>query len=91
VSIRYNTSESGQAFSWLTAEQTAGKKLPYMFTQCEDINCRSVAPLQDSPANRITYSADITVLSDFVVKMSANATGEAENLWTGEKTYFFEN
>ena len=46
-----------------------------MFTQCEDINCRSVAPLQDTPSNRITYSASITAREDFVVKMSANETG----------------
>ena len=45
VEIAYATQPQGQAFSWLTASQTAGKKLPYMFTQCEDINCRSVAPL----------------------------------------------
>ena len=90
VAISYNTSETGQAFSWLTAEQTAGKKLPYMFTQCEDINCRSVAPLQDTPANRITYSAQIKVESDFVVKMSANATGEFISE-SGTTTYFFKN
>lgn len=45
-----------------------------MFTQCEDINCRSVAPLQDTPSNRITYSASIWAVSDLVVKMSANET-----------------
>lgn len=72
VKINYSTSPTGQAFSWLTAEQTAGGKVPYMFTQCEDINCRSVAPLQDTPANRITYSADIVAPKEFVVKMSAN-------------------
>ena len=45
-----------------------------MFTQCEDINCRSVAPLQDTPSNRITYEAAITAKKEFVVKMSANET-----------------
>ena len=45
-----------------------------MFTQCEDINCRSVAPLQDTPSNRITYSAYIWTQKDFVVGMSANQT-----------------
>lgn len=75
ISIDYTTMKTGQAFSWLTAEQTAGKKLPYMFTQCEDINCRSVAPLQDTPANRITYEAHVTVDNGLVVKMSANDTG----------------
>jgi len=57
IGIEYTTGPKGQAFSWLKASQTAGGKLPYMFTQCEDINCRSVAPLQDTPSNRITYSA----------------------------------
>jgi len=46
-----------------------------MFTQCEDINCRSVAPLQDTPSNRITYSASMTAPEEYVVKMSANETG----------------
>ena len=78
VIIKYTTSPTGQAFSWLKPSQTAGKLLPYMFTQCEDINCRSVAPLQDTPANRITYSADIYVPSDLVVKMSANDTGTTD-------------
>lgn len=59
VTIYYNTMPEGQAFSWLSASQTAGKVMPYMFTQCEDINCRSVAPLQDTPSNRITYSARV--------------------------------
>ena len=75
IRISYETSATGHAFSWLSAEQTAGKILPYMFTQCEDINCRSVAPLQDTPSNRITYSANITAPAEFVVKMSANETG----------------
>ena len=59
-----------------------------MFTQCEDINCRSVAPLQDTPANRITYSADIRVLSEYVVKMSANDTTQVTD--SGYTTYSFE-
>ena len=74
IGIEYSTSSEGQAFSWLNAEQTAGGVLPYMFTQCEDINCRSVAPLQDTPSNRITYEAAITAKKEFVVKMSANET-----------------
>ena len=45
IAIEYRTNQFGNAFSWLTASQTAGKALPYMYTQCEDINCRTVAPL----------------------------------------------
>jgi leukotriene-A4 hydrolase len=45
--------------SWLKPSQTSGGVLPYIYTQCEDINCRSVAPLMDTPSNRITYSARV--------------------------------
>ena len=79
LEITYATQPSGQAFSWLNPDQTAGGKLPYMFTQCEDINCRSVVPLQDTPSNRITYSASMTAPSEFVVKMSANQTALIDN------------
>jgi len=62
--------------------------MPYMFTQCEDINCRSVAPLQDTPAIKITYTAYVRVESQFVVKMSANDTNQYQS---GDDTvYQFE-
>lgn len=75
VKIHYRTNEKSLAINWLTKDQTAGKKLPYLFTQCESIACRSLAPMMDSPAIKITYDAGITVQKDFVVKMSANETG----------------
>ena len=58
----------------MTPEQTSGKKLPYLFSQCESINCRSVAPMQDTPSTKITYGARVLAKNDFVVKMSANET-----------------
>jgi len=45
LSIKYRTTVAGRAISWLNANQTASKTLPYMFTECQPINCRSVAPL----------------------------------------------
>ena len=45
IGIRYSTSPTGGAFSWLTAEQTACGNLPYVLTDCEDINARTVYPL----------------------------------------------
>lgn len=68
------TNNESLAISWLTPAQTAGKKLPYLFTQCEDIACRSLAPMQDTPSIKITYDARVLVQKDFVVKMSANET-----------------
>jgi leukotriene-A4 hydrolase len=74
VIVAYSTNENSMAINWLTPSQTAGKKLPYLFTQCESIACRSVAPMQDTPAVKVTYDATVTVDSQFVVKMSANET-----------------
>ena len=75
LQIFYATSPTGQALTWLTPAQTAGKKLPYLYTQCEDINCRTVAPLQDTPSNRITYGGCTVVDQLLVAYMSANKTG----------------
>ena len=77
VRINYTTNPDAQAFSWLEPSQTAGGVLPYFYTQCEDINCRTVAPLQDTPANRVTYSAQVITPNNLVAKMSANETGLA--------------
>ena len=61
IRIHYNTLPESSAFSWLSPEQTLGKKLPYLFTQCQAIACRSLAPMQDTPAVKATYSATVRV------------------------------
>ena len=35
IKISYQTSSTASAAQWLTPEQTAGKKYPYFFTQCQ--------------------------------------------------------
>jgi leukotriene-A4 hydrolase len=57
ITIKYQTNSESLALNWLTPAQTAGKRLPYLFTQCEPAYCRSVAPMQDTPATKITYTA----------------------------------
>jgi len=74
LTVYFESTDDSMAMSWMTPDQTAGKVLPYLFSQCESINCRSVAPMQDSPAARTTYSARVLAKSEFVVKMSANET-----------------
>lgn len=71
VSIEYQTGPKATALQWLAASQTAGKQLPYLFTQCESIHARSLLPCQDVPANRITYHAIVGVPEGMMAVMSA--------------------
>lgn len=84
VMIEYQTMQKSNALSWMTAAQTYGKVLPYMYSQCEDINCRSLVPVQDTPSNKVTYSARVETNSSFTIGMSANQT--ALNWMNDEKT-----
>ncbi|SFR93623.1 Aminopeptidase N [Dyella sp. OK004] len=71
VRIVYTTAPTASGLQWLTPEQTADKKLPFMFSQSESIHARSWVPLQDSPAIRFTYKAHVTAPTDVRVTMSA--------------------
>ncbi|MFN8640151.1 MAG: M1 family metallopeptidase [Candidatus Binatia bacterium] len=72
VAIRYRTSPDAAALQWLLPAQTSGGVKPFLFTQGQAILTRSWIPLQDSPAVRITWSAEITAPRDMVVVMSAS-------------------
>ncbi len=71
VRIKYSTSPDAAAVQWLSPEQTAGGKTPFLFTQSQAILARTWIPLQDSPGVRFTYSATITCPSDLMAVMSA--------------------
>ena len=74
VEIYYSTNPSSEAVQWLSPQQTADKTHPFLFTQGEAILTRSWIPNQDSPGNKITYSARIKVLDSLTAVMSANTT-----------------
>ena len=88
LSITYTTLPSANAFSWLKPSQTLGKSKPYLFTQCQALACRSVAPMQDTPAVKITYDSNVTIPNDLRAKMSANSTGYEEVNGTHTKFMF---
>lgn len=72
ITIEYHTSPEAEAVQWLTPQQTAGKKYPFLFTQSEAILARSWVPCQDSPGVRFTYSADVSVPKELLALMSAS-------------------
>ncbi|MDC3253183.1 M1 family metallopeptidase [Crocinitomicaceae bacterium] len=71
VNIYYQTTNHSEALDWLNPELTVGGKYPFMYTQGQAILTRSWIPIQDTPMNRITYSADISVPPGLLAIMSA--------------------
>ncbi|CAM6118045.1 unnamed protein product [Calypogeia fissa] len=74
-SITFKTSQSTSAIQWLEPSQTAGRKLPYVFTQCQANHARSIFPCQDTSIARIRYLADVNIPAELSVVMSAAHVG----------------
>lgn len=79
VRISYRTSPEAEGLQWLSPAQTAGKKKPYLFSQAQAINARTITPVQDTPAVRHTYSATLRVPDGLLPLMSASQDGKNEN------------
>tara|TARA_R110002096_G_scaffold431885_1_gene647626 strand:+ start:29385 stop:31271 length:1887 start_codon:yes stop_codon:yes gene_type:complete len=72
VSIEYQTGEQAKALQWLDPSQTAGKKIPFLFTQSQAILARTWIPCQDGPGVRYTYDAEVKVPAGMLALMSAD-------------------
>jgi len=77
VRLEYRTSPEANGLQWLTPEQTAGKKHPFVYSQGESILTRSFLPCQDSPAVRVTYTARLRVPGPLRAVMAAEAKQSA--------------
>lgn len=78
IRIVYTTSVNASALQWLTPEQTAGKRHPFLFSQGECIHTRSFLPCQDSPGVRFTYTARLTVPKELRGLMAAQQVKSEE-------------
>jgi leukotriene-A4 hydrolase len=90
VRVVYETSPDAGAIQWLPAEQTKGGKYPYLFTQAQAIHARSMAPCQDTPSNKFTYSARLEVDTPLVALMSAQRTTADDNTEGGRQRFSFD-
>ncbi len=79
VRIIYETSPTAEGLQWLTPAQTAGKKKPYLFSQAQAINARTMLPVQDTPAVRLTYEASLRVPDGLLPLMSASQDGQDDD------------
>jgi aminopeptidase N len=74
--IKYKSAPDAGALQWLTPQQTAGKKAPYLFSQGQAIENRSWIPTQDSPGIRQTWEATVRVPAGLTAVMSAPKSRE---------------
>jgi aminopeptidase N len=69
--LKVKTSPEARALQWMKASQTAGGKHPFLFSQCQANNARSIFPCQDTPSVRFTYSAEVEVPKELTAVMAA--------------------
>jgi len=86
VRIAYATTPQASGLQWLQPSQTAGKHSPFLFSQAQALHARSMAPLQDTPWIRATYTATLRVPAGLVAVMAAE--GDAGNR-RGQTTFHF--
>lgn len=88
VEIDLETTEKCTALQWLAPAQTSDKKYPYMFSQCQAINARSIFPCQDTPDVKSTFTFKLT--STLPVVASGVPVGDHTATPGTEKLYEFE-
>ncbi|KAJ6780990.1 hypothetical protein PWT90_08222 [Aphanocladium album] len=88
LTLDVETTDRCTALQWLTPAQTANGKHPYMFSQCQAINCRSIFPCQDTPDVKSTFHFRLTSVLPTVA--SGVAAGDHTPTPGTEKVYEFE-
>lgn len=67
----FSTSPDASALQWVEPQQTAGGVHPFLYSQCQPIQARSIFPCQDTPAVRFTFRAEVRIPKPYLAVMSA--------------------
>ena len=87
VTIDLETTSKCTALQWLTPAMTSNGKHPYMFSQCQAINARSIFPCQDTPDIKSQFSFKLR--SSLPVVASGVPVGDHTATPGTEKVYQF--
>ncbi len=89
IVIAYQSAPEAAALQWLSPEQTAGKKQPFLFSQGQAILNRTWIPTQDSPGIRQTWEARIVVPEPLRAVMSGEDLTPKGEQAEGGRAYRF--
>ena len=88
ILIKCRSGPSAEGVQFLTNNQTFGRDNPFMFTQGESILVRTIFPIQDTPAVKLTVDASVTVPDPLVGVYAGIYTSEIKEGNT--ITYFYK-
>lgn len=87
VRITYHSLPVATGLDWVEPSGTAGGVHPFLYSQSQPHYARTWLPIQDTPANRFTFSGELFTPTEFLGLMGANNHGATEK--TGH--YVFES
>jgi leukotriene-A4 hydrolase len=76
--LKFRTSPEARALQWMSPTQTAGGKQPFLYSQCQASNARSIFPCQDMPSVRFTYTAQVETPAGLTAVMAAERVEASE-------------
>ena len=76
--LKFRTSPEARALQWMSPSQTAGGTHPFLYSQCQASNARSIFPCQDTPSVRFMYTAEVKVPEGLTAVMAAECLDGSE-------------
>lgn len=74
VKVHYATSPNATGLDWVEPAGTAGGEQPFLYSQSQPHYARTWIPIQDTPASRFTFSAELFTPEHLIALMGAANT-----------------